>query len=261
MTDFETRLRHDLDRAADLAPTFRGVASDRAADTDARPHRSRTPGWRGLALAAAAVAAVAATTPLWWPGADAPPEEASCAAVMEVGTVRYVAHGELLRVPRPGRDLGAATVLGCDDVADRTVRAAALPGVDSTEAVLADGSAWVVDDGSVPEELQILSQPVRCSGAGTQTLGGDWISVRGAQPDQDGALGPPYVALVQADTGESLPLETWSSVRVEVEVTSQTAGGADPALVARTLQGGAPVQAEVTCVGGRYVASSLAPRG
>ena len=256
MTDFETRLRHDLDRAADLAPTFRGVAADRAAGTDARPHRSRTPGWRGLALAAAAVAAVAAT-PLWWPGADSTPEEASCAAVMEVGTVRYVAHGELLRVPRPGRDLGAATVLGCSDVADRAVRAAALPGVHPAEAVLADGSVWVVDGGRVPEDVQILSRPVRCSGAGTQSVGGDWVSVRGAPPDQDGALSPPYVALIQADTGDSLPLETWSSVRVEVEVTPRTAGGADPGLVTRALQGDAPVQAQVTCASGRFVASSL----
>ena len=256
MTDFETRLRHDLDRAADLAPAFRGVAADRAAGIAARPHRSRTPGWRGLALAAA-VAAVAATTPLWWPGADSPSEEASCAAVMEAGTVRYVAHGEVLRVPRPGRDLGAATVLGCSDVADRAVRAAALPGVDVTEAVLADGSVWVVDGGRVPEEVQILSRPVRCSAAGTQTVGGDWVAVRGAQPEQDGALRAPYVALIQADTGDSLPLETWSSVRVEVEVTPRTAGGADPGLVGRALQGGVPVQAEVTCAGRRFVASSL----
>ena len=217
--------------------------------------------WRVPAAAAAAVVAVGATVPLWWPGDESPREQASCAGTMEMGALRYVEHGELLRVPRPGRDLGAATILACLDVADRAVRATALPSVEPTEAVLADGSVWVAEGEPAPADLQVLSEPVRCRGAGTQTLGGAWVSVHGDVPEQDGALQPPYVALVQADTGEALPLETWSSVRVKVRVTARTVGGSDPELVRRTLQGGAPLETVVTCAGGRFVASSLALGG
>ncbi|WP_182376283.1 hypothetical protein [Nocardioides sp. WS12] len=259
MTDFETRLKEDLARAAELAPTFRGVQSSTAASSSESVRRGHAPRWRLAAIAAAAAVAVGATAP-WWlledeGGSDG---QASCAAILEVGTTRYVGHGELLRVPRPGRSLGSGTMLGCGDVEDRSTMASTLPGVDPATAVFAEGSVWLADgQPAVPAELRVLSEPVACTQSGAQSLVGDWVSVDGAMPESDGALRPPYVVMLQADTNDALPFKEWSSVRVEIRVNDQISGASDPDIVTQALQGDTPVRIDVTCIDGEFIASRI----
>ncbi|MFW6869999.1 hypothetical protein ACOACQ_21630 [Nocardioides sp. CPCC 206347] len=257
MTDFETQLREDLNRAAERAPIFRGVrASTAPSSTENAGHASR---WRLVAIAAAATIVAGATAPLWLPEDDDGTDgQTSCAAILKVGTSRYVGHGELLRVPRPGRSLGSGTMLGCGDIDDRSVMASALPGVDPSTAVFAEGSVWVADgQPAAPAELKPLFEPISCSQNGPQSLVGDWVSVDGAMPEGDGALRPPYIVMLQAETNDALPLKEWSSVRVEIRVNDQINGASDPDIVTQALQGDTPVRVDVTCTGGEFVARRI----
>lgn len=232
-------------------------SSERGHADDVR-RRSRRTWWAALVALAVVVGVVAAAAPAWLGGDDEPGQEASCPARLRLGEVTYQGHGELLRVPRPGQVLGAAVLPGCGDVQEGAVQASAIPGVDPSTAVLANGGLWLADNlGSVPEDVQLLTEPVGCSRPGT--VRGDWVAVRGPAPDRDGELVAPYVAHVQADEGDGLPLEEWASVRIAVHVTADTAGGTDAALVRDSLRGDAPVRAVVTCDGDRFVAEALEP--
>jgi hypothetical protein len=137
----------------------------------------------------------------------------------------------------------------------------ALPGVAPTLAVVADRQVWVAEGRPVPDEVLILFEPVDCAGAGEHEVVGDWVAVGGPAPAQDGLIQPPYVAEIQADRGDPLPLAEWSSVRIEVRVTEQTAGARDPGLVERALHGDTPVRIDVSCDGADFVASRIVASG
>jgi hypothetical protein len=73
----------------------------------------------------------------------------------------------------------------------------------------------------------------------------------------DDQLSPPYVAVIRADHGESLPLDQYAAVTIEVQVTSGTRGGAEPRLVREALRGSTPLNVRVHCDGGRFIAESI----
>lgn len=254
MTDFETRLRADLADAAEQAPEFSGLGHTVRA---ARRRRSR---WvAGIPAAAAAV--LIGVAGVAWLAVDRSPGrtgtgagEASCAALLEFEGRTYVGHGEPLRRPRPGRLLGTGTA-GCGG-ADLEVRA--LPGVDPTVAVLTDEGLYVSGAvRSLPARVAELDRPVRCTGSGTSSVTGDWVSMEGPMPARDNELTPPYVAVLKVGRGDWLPRDRWETVTIRVRVTAGTSGGTDPSLAEYALRGSEPVTATVHCDGGDWVADSL----
>lgn len=248
MDDFETRLRIQLAEAGEAAPVFPGLESRRA--------RSRGPGpWIGVAAAAVALAIGGGT---WIASRDGTPPQTSCPAVMEIQGRTYEGHGEMLRKPRPGKPLGTGVIPGCDDE-DRSVNVVELPGVDPRVAVLTNGGVWLAESvASVPPEVAELDELVACAGEGTGYVAGDWVAVEGPMPTRDDGLTPPYVAVIQADEGNRVPLTRWSTVTIKVRVSTDTVGADDSRLADRALRGPERVSVVVHCDGGSFVAESLA---
>lgn len=264
MSDFERRLAAGLDRAAEQAPAFTGLAADARPASDRRRSSWRTP-----VLVAAALALLAGGVG-FWAVLDGPDRggDTDCAALIVYDGARYVGHGgpeSLDRMPRPGEVLGKAREPGCDDgngaAQPRTLEVRAVPGVPPATAVMADDNLYLAESVTRwPDELAPLRQPVRCTDAITEVTG-DWIAHEGPMPEQDAELKPPYVAVIVADHGAGLPLERWASVTIRVKVTDATDGGTDKELVKASLQGGAPLTAEVHCDGDAFVADRVALSG
>lgn len=264
MSDFEQRLREGLDRAAEQAPAFTGLAADAGPSSDGRRFS-----WRAPLLVAAALALLAGGVGLW-AVLDGPDQggDAGCAAIVVYDGTRYVGAGGmegLERMPRLGEVIGEARDPGCDDgngaALPRTLEVRALHGVAPATAVMADDNLYVAESlARWPDELAPLRQPVRCANDIT-VVTGDWISYEGPMPEQDAELAPPYIAVIVADHGAGLPLERWASVTLRVKVTDATVGGTDAELVKAALQGGRPITAAVHCDDGAFVADRLALTG
>ncbi len=248
--DFDARLRRDLAEAAGEAPEFTGLRQSRG-----RSHRSRVL----LVAASTALVMTAAGAALWANVQDDPGViEAQCPSTLKLGGRTYHGHGEMLRRPRPGKDLGAGLLLGCEGAKDESAEVFALPGADPGEAVLASDKVWVADTvDSLPPAVAELEQPVACEGTGTTTIAGDWTAVEGSMPERDYEVKAPYRAVLVADEGDRLPLQQWRQVTVTVRVTPQTAGGDDAALAKDALAGTSRVSMTVRCDGKTFVAESL----
>ncbi len=248
MDDIDTVLRAELARAADTAPAFTGL--------ERRPlPRTRRPRW--TALAAAAGVAVLAVGGDWWAATHrGPEEEASCAALLKFQGRIYQGHGDKLRTPRPGNRLGTGTPWGCGGGEGR-VPVRALPGVSPDIAVLADDGVWLADTvRSLPPEVAVLDKPVTCTHTGTTTVVGQWVASL-PMPSRDNEVVLPRTAWVEADEGDTLPLDRWPVVTIRIRVTHDTAGGDDPTLAEDTLRGSQRVAATVHCDGKRFVADSF----
>ncbi len=249
MDDIDTVLRAELVRAADTAPVFTAL--------DRRPRpRTPRPHWTALAAAAAAVAVVASGG-AWWAGTDdGSVEEASCPALLKFQGRIYQGHGDKLRTPRPGTRLGTGAPWGCGD-GRRHVPVRALPGVSPDIAVLTDDGVWVADTvRSLPPEVAVLDKPVTCTHTGTTTVAGQWVASL-PMPSRDNEVVLPRTAWVEADEGDTLPLDRWREVTIRIRVTRDTAGGDDPTLAEDTLRGPQRVAATVRCDGKRFVAESF----
>ncbi len=266
-TDFESQLRTQLADAAERAPVFTGVDSERAvtqtsAPTDASRHRRRRR-WLALAAAAAAVAAVAAAGVSWWPvGSGGGDGAAVCASELVLDGNVYQEDGELVRVPRHGPSLGKAVRPACGDgegmsVAEQ-VEAFELPGVSPDIAFFANGGVWL--SGGLqdwPAWAEELSKPVPCTGAGETTIGGTVIGINAPQVEKAYDFRIPYTANFLADEGSTLPLTEYTSVTIRMRVTAATTGGRDDEFLRLALSDAARVTATVRCDGAHFEATSL----
>lgn len=216
-----------------------------------------------LAAAAAAVAAVAAAGVSWWPvGSGGGDGAAVCASELVLDGNVYQEDGALVRVPRHGPSLGKAVRPACGDgegvsVAEQ-VEAFELPGVSPDIAFFANGGVWL--SGGLqdwPDWAEELSKPVPCTGAGETTIGGTVIGIEGPQVEQDYHALTPYTATFIADEGSALPLLDYTSVTVQMRVTSMTTDGRDPELIRSALSEAARVSATVRCDGSHFEATSL----
>lgn len=258
MTEFETRLSAGLRVAAETAPPFPGLR-------DGPGPRGRGGRSRRLlpAVLLAAVVAGTVTGGVLLAGADDErAASASCASQLRFDGRSYHGWGDPVRSARPGPTLGSGTVPGCDAEAGRPVTVSTLPGAEPQEAVLADGSVWLATGvRQVPEAVAVLEEPVPCTRGGSWTVSGHWVSVSGPMPEADFRIALPFTARIEADAGEGLPLERFSSVIVPARVTARTVGGTDFELTRAALGGGARVEVEVRCVDGRFVARSITGAG
>jgi hypothetical protein len=260
---FERELRQRLVAAADRAPALpqRNLSLDRDMNLDRAtqpkpPHR-RSP----RLLATAAAIAVLAGGAGWWSFARSPEQEAGsalCANVLDVGGVRYVGLGGELRIPREGKYVASGVIPRCGGSAARSVPVYAFAGVTPDVAITAEGGVWAAEKlARLPAELAELRKPVPCAVVGVGQVAGVWIEVRGSEPTANYQVPVPYTAVVEADTGDGLPLSLYERVAVSMRVTDQTLGHDDPALMRDTLGSGRRVQAQVRCVGDRFIAVSL----
>lgn len=193
-----------------------------------------------------------------------PETEASCAAILEFQGRSYAGFGELLRTPKPGRELDEGVLPGCDDQANEPaepnepVVVLEFPGVDVADAVLTEDGVWVAESAaSLPRRVAASNQPVRCVGDGPRTVAGSWDAVSAGSPSEDDELSPPYVAVIRADEGPRLPLREWRSVTLNVLVTAETAGADAAGLADSALRGSDRVELDVHCEGRRFVADSI----
>lgn len=253
MDDDEMLVRSRLTDAAQDAPVFSGLQS--------RYRARRAP--LQLALAGSAASAlVAVIAGLAWVTMTGATQdgatEASCQSVLTYQGHRYNGAGDLVRTPRQGNSVGSAVRPGGCGEEERAVEVFAISGVSPTTAVITDEGVWVAKSlASWPSELAALRELVPCHGSGLMQISGTWASYLGPQPKQDYHPITPYVAVLEADQGKSLPLDAWKSVTVRVQVTEATVHASDFGLVKATLGGGARLLATVHCSGSTYVADSL----
>lgn len=252
----EERLHRGLVDAASVAPVFRGLRR--------RPTRNRR---RILTASFGAVVAAATCASLWFAVTrQAPTDEdggggdASCAATMTFRDSKYWAHGGQLRTPRPGRHLGSGNLPPCEGENGDAVDVLAFPGVSPHIAVIANGSVWIEDatfGSPLPRQIAELETPVKCRHEGAKTVLGTWTSYRGPTASEGTAFTPPYIAVVNATAGEGLPLDRYTSVTIDVQVSASTSGGTDREMAGHALYEGAPIQLSVECVDDRFSARSI----
>ena len=282
--DFETRLRQHLREAAGRAPSFtrlRAPTPTPGATAPGTPGRASGFGPAGLLrrlrwlAAAAAVIVLGGGGGTWWvvhpSGGGVGPDQvnpgngaaAGCAAMLTFEGRRYFGWGTLARTPRVVEPLGRATLPGCGDgdVPTRHTTPYSLPGVAVSTAVFADDTVWVARPLSqlrrgLPAELRDLTRPVRCDGDGTSTMSGRLTGVDKMPTGKDYTVQPPYTATFVATRGDTLPLDRYRSVTVQVRVTEDTTGS-EPAVLRAALGHGRPVTVSARCRGTAFVAASL----
>jgi hypothetical protein len=267
VSDFENRLRARLAEAGSRAPTFTGHDPQHlqaGSERDASARSPRRLAWV-LAVGATVVALVAGGTFVATMSGDTDAPEASCAAEIVFDGTTYAGYGDPLRTPRPGERLGTGTTPPCADgqrAGNEEVDVRALPGVDPEVAVMAQGVVWIEGSASaLPEELQELTAPVECTTEGESVVTGRLVSVEAPMSEEDLRPEPPYEATVEADGGASLPLSEYSSLTLQVVVTSATEGGRDAELLDAALRNGDHLDISVRCAAGRFEATAwrLAP--
>jgi hypothetical protein len=257
MMSFEDQLRRRLADAAQSAPAFSGVAVQQPSPAPRAP-RPRTRVLLLVAAAAVVVVAAGAAGTVWALRGPATPS-ASCAAQATFGGRTYVPAGDLVRVPRAGPRVGSLTLPRCDDgqglSGGEALPAYALAGVGRDAALLADDTVWLREGAATPEPLRELFRPVRCQGAPATVAG----HLRGidAEAATDFAVRAPYTATLLADQGATLPLGAYSAVVVQVQVTEETVGGTDAALLRAALAGGRRITVTVECSGPEFTASQV----
>ncbi|MGB7448356.1 MAG: DUF6281 family protein [Ornithinimicrobium sp.] len=267
MSDFESRLRTQLAEASTRAPTFTGQHTQHSPAAPApevsRP-TSRRMAW-ALAVTATVLALVGGGTFLATMSGDTDSSQASCAAEIVFDGRTYAGYGDPLRMPRPGQRVGTGSTPPCADgqrAGNEAVEVWSLPGVEPDVAVMAQGVVWIEGRASaLPEELDELTEPVKCTAADESTITGRVVSVEASVGEEELRPQPPYEATVKADGGATLPLSQYSSVTVQLVVTSQTQGGRDAELLDAALRSGDHLDISVRCVTGRFEATSwrLAP--
>lgn len=188
----------------------------------------------------------------------------SCAAVLVLAGRTYVGYGDPRRVPRPGPEVGTATIPACSDTnaqptdPARHVAAFQLPGVSRKTGVLADGTVWVRKGVTpLPGRVRALYAPVRCTSTKRFTVSGTLTGIN-AMPEHDGGyVRTPYTATMWVDDGPPSLLDGYSRVTVRMRVTSATKGGRDARLLDAALSGGTRVSVRLRCADERFAAVSL----
>lgn len=188
---------------------------------------------------------------------------ATCAAEIVFDDRTYAGYGDPLRVPRRGVPLGVATTPTCPDdptTGGEELDVWSLPGVDPGVAVMADGVVWIEGrQSALPEELADLTEPVACTGTGPHTVTGRLVSMEEPIGDGDFRPRPPYEVTLVADGGTGLPLATYSSVTVVVQVRSTTEGGQDAELIGTALRNRDHLDVTVRCQAGAFRALAITP--
>ena len=111
----------------------------------------------------------------------------------------------------------------------------------------------------VPAQLRVLYAPARCDGTGDRDLVGQLSGIH-VRVTEDYHPKPPYTATFVSDAGDGLGLDRYSSVTVQLRVTSTTEAGADPHFLRPALGRGERAQATVGCDGRRFVATAFTLR-
>jgi hypothetical protein len=181
-----------------------------------------------------------------------------CVAAVEIDGERYVGHGDLERTPETTGRTEPATRPGCDDGGgaepDQRVQAEELVGIPMSEGVLVDGSFYVRDDGTFPEEARAWFEPVTCQEEAAFEVSGPWEGARSEHRARfDGDLRPPYRLTMWVSQG---PREYVGS-RITVLADERTDPQLGPEDVKQTLWEGGDVVATVHCEGDRFVADGL----
>lgn len=254
-----TEVEHDPpDGLAHTGPTAPG---SRPVGPTARPivrlSRRRGP----VSGVVAATTALIVGGALWWAATVEPDTagSASCAGVMDHAGRTFVAGGHLTSVPHGRSPNGTGTVAGCDDgggrVLDRQVEVHTIPGVDPRQAVLADGTFWLLRGTDAPAELRALLVAPPCRGADEQVLAGHAVSIEGEATEGSPLPAPPFVLEVRVDGGD-VP-GGYEQTTVEVRVTGGTDGATDAAFLRSAIQDGEPVRVTARCVGTAFEAITL----
>jgi hypothetical protein len=182
----------------------------------------------------------------------------SCPSKMTFEGRVYWGHGGQVRAPRPGPILGRGQLSACSDEGSSAFEVSRFPGVQPQHVVLAIGGVWVADafrGEPLPSKVLALDAPVRC--VGNDELVGDWISYVGPEAEPEGHVVRPYVAVLEAEQGASLPLRRYASVDVRVHVTSETSGTNDELLAEKSLRGSSLVRVSVHCESDQFVADRI----
>ncbi|MGN6574888.1 MAG: hypothetical protein ACTHKG_04315 [Nocardioides sp.] len=183
---------------------------------------------------------------------------ASCADLVRYDGHRYHGHGELQRMPATTRPAGTATRLGCDDgngaSPDEDIEVVELRDVPLGRGFLSHGQLYVRDDLDFPPAARVWFEPVRCTGAETFAMTGQWLGVESSREVRfDGDIRPPYRLTAWVTKGPAEYVDT----RVTVHADEHTDPQLGPDDVRGSLWEGGDVTAQVHCKDGRFVADGL----
>lgn len=242
MSKIEDQLRRRLKEAANLAPTFQH--QDAARKVRRRPF---------ALVALAAGVAVAAGGILWGTSPrDVDPPTARCVAELVFNDTKYVAYGDVRRVPRSAEPAGTATQVRCEGApSSGTVTVFAAEGYEPADIILVNGAPWISQIPPIPE-LESLFLPTVCAATDEFKIVGTVIGVTSdKETTQDGQLAPPFTLDIEATNGPAWLLSDYQTVRISGLVDSTTRLASDH-LVGDALSGATPIQASIRCRTGRY---------
>ena len=185
----------------------------------------------------------------------------SCAALLDFGGHRYTGHGELKRDPETTGRTATGTVPGCEDgngaAPTRQVKVVELADIGMRRAVLVDGTLYVRTDRPFPATARAWFVAPRCEDGGRFELAGEWLSAQGGlRPRYDGDLRPPYRIGVHVTRGP----RRYVASTVQLHVTRHTRPALSSKDAKASLRRGGTVTAEVRCVDGRFVTTSVTSR-
>lgn len=189
---------------------------------------------------------------------------ASCAARLLVDGDEYTGMGGLVRDPETTGEEIQAVMPGCSDTnavgipPDETVAAQVLAGIEPDTALFFDAAIYIregrLQDEQLQERLRYWRTEPTCDSAGTFTLVGGWLGVKGAHdPEHDGDIQLPYRVLMHVDAGPAAYVRT----QLTVHASTRTDPALGPDDVTASLWKGGAVTAEVRCEGDRFSALTL----
>lgn len=261
--DFEKLVRRRLHEASELAPDFRFDPDEPLRTPD--PVRKR-PRWM-LAVAAAAalvvlVGAGSVVAHLFDPGSRVG-SSVSCANVLTFDG-RHYEPVNVVRLPKPGRDLGTATTCS-DTVANGTpaapdrVRIQAVPGVTADWAFSSGDQVWLADrQDDIPAGIRALQRPIRCLPT-VDRLSGTVVELDGRAVDDDPPRSAPYTITLEVTGKDLVGLHAtqYRAVLVRIKVTDTTAGAGLVTRLSNETERNSPLSAQVVCAGAGFRATKL----
>jgi hypothetical protein len=248
--EVSARLARLASAAPDYDPTHSSAGS--------RRFGGRTVLLAGL-VAASVVAGAAGLVSLLGP--DDQSGQASCAKELTYDGARYVAIGDIVRMPAPGGSLPQpARREPCDDgngaVAAQDILAATLPGADPAAALVAGGDVWVnVALDQDPPAVEDARRPLMCTLTEPVTVKAEIFSLEPElEPRFDGDVRAPYTAELRS-TDRTLALDGYDWVMI----TASGEGSApDEATVRQVLYDGKPAAVTLECAGDGLALTTIA---
>jgi hypothetical protein len=233
------------------------TAAARRKDVSMRSRRPQLQIVLTVALAGAALTSCSSSA-----GAGA--GSGACPATVVYQGQTYLGTGELRRDPATTGRRVDGVLPACDDSGgqrpvdhDQPVRVAELADVPLGTAFLWSGGVYLREGQQLPAAAQLWFRPRRCTTPGEFELTGDWLGVTGPeQPGSDGELRPPYRLEVHVTAGR----HEYVGTTIAVHADAGTSPGLEPRDVKSSLWNGGQVVARVSCVDGRFRASSLRTR-